>query len=220
MITTPPDFNEGIFESRNPNGDRENILRLHQINGPGNFKAEMIFEFAGEVPIDVEMVDIAAASAAEAAALAVKKWGFSTGWKLEAASMGPSASPLQTEWQLWGGEHQDVVACRTPNRPERYFPRHKRFVVRYETSCLTTKGTWTKPLTARAFRLADSAEDALASVQAHLDDPHYFEPGFHLAVHARVETCPDTPAYYDTYCRFDGSNDIRKSRTKPSETSQ
>jgi hypothetical protein len=199
----------------------KNMLRLHEINGPGNFKAEMIFEFDKDgKPVEVEMCDIQATTKEEAAEQARIKWGWTSAILQVPFCPSPTASPRQSEWQMWGGNWEREIPF--VKRPESSFPKGKRFTVRYETSFLTTKGVWTKPSTEKDFRLADSAEDALASVQAHLDDPHYFEPGFHKAENARVEPCPDVPAYYDIYCRFDGSNDIRKCKAvgEPTNTSE
>ena len=196
---------------------RKHILRLSQINGPENFKADMIFGFDDQgYAVEAEMTDIPAKTAAEAAEKARVKWGYWSVGKIEESAQGASSSPLQTEWQMAGGdaEHWKEDRWVMHERPERDFPRHKRFVVRYETSFLTTKGDWTKPRTERDFRLADSPEEALASVKAHLHDPVYFVPGFHSAVNARVEPCPDIPACYDTYCRFDGAHDITNSAVK------
>lgn len=202
MLRTDPLIIEAIAA-------RKNVLRLHEINGPGNFKAEMVFEFATNgQPVEVEMADIPAASKEEAAEKARVKWGWCAAVNIDPDYPGPTASPLQSEWQMWGGHYERELPLH--KRPESDFPPAKRFVVRYETSSLTTAGKWTRSSTERDFRLADSAAEALASVQAHLDDPFYFVPDHHRATGARVEPCPETPAYYDTYCRFDGSNDIRK----------
>lgn len=187
----------------------ENELRLHQIIAPGNYKAEMIFEFGSDgAPSDVEVLDIDAKSHSEAAEIARKRWGWSTMVNVDAEYESASYSPRQSRWKAWGGntDRQGVA----PKMPEGSFPRHKRFVVHYEHSSLSTENKWIAPHTRRQFRLADSAVDALASVQAELDDPTKYVPGFHVASNARVTPCPEMPAYFDTYCRFGGGNDIRR----------
>jgi hypothetical protein len=91
------------------------------------------------------------------------------------------------------------------------FPCRSRFVVDYELTCLLTDGGWSKPVTQRKFRLADTAEEALAHVQAHLRDPEYFLPGIHTPSNARVTPCPGMSTCCG-YLRFGGANDIRKSK--------
>jgi len=190
----------------------KNVLRLHEINGPGNFKAEMIFEFDQEgKPADVEMCDIQANTKEEAAEQARVKWGWTSVHLWDPICPSPTASPLQSEWQCWDGERDREKPFR--KKPESAFPRENRFVVEYETTHFLTDGTWSKPRTQRAFRLADCEADALASVKAYLDDPKYFDRDYHVPSQPRVMPCPDMPAYFDTFCRFDGDNDIRKCKT-------
>ncbi len=171
----------------------KNMLRLHEINGPGNFYCEMIFEFdKNGQPLEVEMCDILASTKEEAAEQARVKWGWTSVILYAPICPGPSASPLQSEWQCWSEEREPTFR----KRPEDDFPREKRFVVKYMLTCLLTDGTWSEPWQERGFRLADSAEDALASVQAHMDNPKYFVPGAHRPYDPVVEPCPDMPAYY------------------------